>query len=579
MYARKPFGAQAVTVAATTHPPKTLDVGALLAARTSTLLSAGGRTYALDSGDLYTLEDRGPALIRRRVRSIAGNEHLRLVCTMAGELEVQRDGATELRTRCARQTSTWPMATAGGDYAALLDSTTLLLVRGKQALHLPTRVEGEYELALSSSGLLAMADFSDRTWFVRPGGASLEPGPSHSARPTSVAAAGRFAAWGYTDGAVIAIDAATGTSWTFSGHGYAVQYLAIDERHARVISAGGDELRVWSLVPGPLARVGGTPCLSYNAEPSLDRTHALFDCDDGGVHLWSLASGRTREVHRHGDLAYGVAWLRAAMCSAGYDRRVICTGPDGASRVILSGAGAIRRLKTSPDHERFAISTEDGQIREFDGTLRPLFAHQAKPYQLAFSPDGRWLASGAADGSVIVWDVARREVRSRTRAHTGWVTSLAWREDELWTASVDETLKRWRNEPATLALADTRREQGEIWFLHLLADGWIASANRRALIIHRPPPVGALRLDLDRRIERVEVSPDGRYVAAAASGEVVVIDQVELAVASLPITTIGIGIVGFVDSTSLTISKSDGLFTVSLSALELARFAPRAPND
>src|SRR6185295_13334892 len=114
---------------------------------------------------------------------------------------------------------------------------------------------------------------------------SLELGPVHSARPMSVATAGRFAAWGYTDGVVIAIDTQSNTTWKFSGHRYSAAYIAIDEKNERLISAAGDEIRVWPLTPSPLVPVGHVPCTVYNLAPSLDQTQTLFDCDDGGVRL------------------------------------------------------------------------------------------------------------------------------------------------------------------------------------------------------------------------------------------------------------------------------------------------------
>jgi hypothetical protein len=471
------------------------------------------------------------------------------------------------------------MITAGDHYTALLDSTTLLLVRDGQPLELPTRIEGEYELALSAAGVLAVADFGGATWLVRPGGSRLEPGPPHSGRPMSVAAAGRFAAWGYTDGVVIAVDTKSGEVWRFFGHGYPVVHLAIDERNARAISASTEEIRVWSLAPDPMIQIDRTRCTALSVAPSPDHTRALLDCDDGSVRVWSFASGKLHEVHRHRDVAYGVAWLRDVACSAGFDGRVLCTGPDGTTREILSAPGAIRRLAASPDHARIVILTGDGQVREFDGALHPLFAHDAEPYQVAFSPDGRWLASGAMDGSVVVWDVSQRRVRSRTQAHAGWVTSLGWRGGELWTASGDGTVKRWRNDEGTLKVADTRRDQGSIRFLHLLPDGWIANAGGRELIVERAPPAMGFRLDLDRNLQRLGPSRDGRYIVAVTAGEIVVIDQAELAVASLPIATSGIGYVGFIDRDTLAISKLDGLVTVPLAALAFERFVPHPPGN
>jgi WD40 repeat protein len=176
---------------------------------------------------------------------------------------------------------------------------------------------------------------------------------------------------------------------------------------------------------------------------------------------------------------------------------------------------------------------------------------------------------------VIVWDVIERRVRSKTKSHTDLITSLGWRDDGLWTASDDGTLKHWRNDIGEMTLIDTSREQGSFRSLRTFADGWTASVNHQELLIHRTTPVGTLRLDLGSSIERIEVSSDSRYLAATSSSEVIIIDQVGLAIAALPVSTSSLGYVGFINPDTLIISKADGLFTVSLSALGFVRFETR----
>ncbi len=505
IYASKPFGAPSVTVAATTRPPQALDVGTLLASDDSKLLSAVGRTYALESGALYELASTGPRLLRRGVRSIAGNEHLLLVCMTAGELEIERDGVPELRATCAKSFSSWPMMAVDDSYAALLDPSTLLLVRGKQSLRLPTKIEGEYELALAASGLLAVADFSDKTWFVRPGGTRLELGPPHPSRPTSVAAAGPFAAWGYNDGVVIALDTRTDTVWKLSGHAAAAALIAIDAPHARVVSAGGNELRVWPLAPNPLAAVDRTPCTVLTFALSRDRARALFDCDDGAVREWSFASGQVHEVHRHDDIAFGVAWLRDTACSAGFDRRFLCTQPGGETREILSGAGEIKRVLGSPDGERIAIAAQDGKVRG----ARRRAPHPVRPRRRALPARvqprravarlrrrgwlGHRLGRRGALGSG-----ARRSAHGEPSDEPG----LARRR------AVDGEHRRngcgaGATSPARWCSSTPLREPRlPLGLLHVLADGWIARVDGREVLVHRAAPVGTLRFDLGHRIER-----------------------------------------------------------------------------
>lgn len=100
-------------------------------------------------------------------------------------------------------------------------------------------------------------------------------------------------------------------------------------------------------------------------------------------------------------------------------------------------------ITLSPDGETLAIA-DGSSIRLWDvATAVPIktLSHPGPILALAFSPDGRWLASGNGDGeadnAVFIWDWAEGQTVLRDLTHKNPVTDLAFSPDGAMLASLD----------------------------------------------------------------------------------------------------------------------------------------------
>ena len=122
--------------------------------------------------------------------------------------------------------------------------------------------------------------------------------------------------------------------------------------------------------------------------------------------------------------------------------------PEGGSRQV-------RGLGFHPDDPVLAIATTDGYVHLWHlAERRRLMAFPAsdEPVRcVEYSPDGRWLATGAECGRLAIWDVSGEQVpvapwtESATR-HDAGIWDIRWRPagGGLASCSEDHTIKLWR---------------------------------------------------------------------------------------------------------------------------------------
>jgi WD40 repeat protein len=122
-------------------------------------------------------------------------------------------------------------------------------------------------------------------------------------------------------------------------------------------------------------------------------------------------------------------------------------------RRIAGLIGRVRGLAFSKDGARLAVAEgvpgRSGAIRLLDfasgNVLFTLAQEKDECFAVAFSPDGKFLAGGAPDGTVRVWNAADGKLVTTLKEQTGWITGLAFSPNGKWFAasSLDRSAQVW----------------------------------------------------------------------------------------------------------------------------------------
>ncbi|WP_020473020.1 WD40 domain-containing protein [Zavarzinella formosa] len=201
---------------------------------------------------------------------------------------------------------------------------------------------------------------------------------------------------------------------------------------------------------------------------------------------------------------------------------------EGGDRILSKTYGRFYGVAWSPNGRMIASGSDNNALLIWDaatGTCREINGHAKNVHSVSWSPDSRMIASASDDTTVRLWDATTGESLRELSGHAGPVKSVAWSPDgrTVASASGDKTVRLWDAATGTniRELKHAMTVNGVSWN----PDGrMIVSAGEDKIVRIWDVPTGMSLRELKghtRTVHGVSWSPDGRMIVSASEDKTV----------------------------------------------------------